>query len=225
MANDYLYETHMHTAESSRCGQDSAAKQVRGYKKRGYSGIIVTDHFINGNSTCPDYLPWEEKMNIAIAGYTAAKKEGNKCGLDVFLGWEFSYHGADFLTYGLDLDFLLAHPNIHKKNPEEYSKIVRKNGGYIAQAHPFRSAYYIADPKPYDPKIIDGIEVFNASEPPENNQKTKQYAKKHKLPMQAGSDSHAVGTKFLSGVIMQERAGSIHDIIDAIKGGDVQLVE
>ena len=185
MEKRYLYETHLHTSESSRCGQDTAATQVRAYKRKGYTGVIITDHFINGNSTCPPNLSWEEKMRHAISGYTAAKKEGDKLDLDVFLGWEFSYNGADFLTYGLGLDFLLANPNVDKLMPLEYSNLVRESGGYIAQAHPFRSAFYIADPQPYSPKMLDGIEVYNASDPSENNKLAREFAIRFDIPMQA----------------------------------------
>lgn len=224
MGQKFLYETHMHTSESSKCGQSSAAQQVRAYKKRGYSGIIITDHFINGHCTCPRHLPWHEKMRHSISGYTAAKKEGDKCGLDVFLGWEFYHKGLEFLTYGLGLDFLLAHPDIDKKAPAEYSSIVRENGGYIAQAHPYRTSSYIINPGPVDPSLLDGIEVFNASEYKEHNRKAFEFAKKHGLPMQAGSDSHSTHVEYPSGIAMQKKAESIHDIIAAITSHQVELL-
>jgi len=53
---EFLYETHMHTSEVSACAVISAEQQVAAYKKRGYCGIISTDHFINGYSTCPKEL-------------------------------------------------------------------------------------------------------------------------------------------------------------------------
>lgn len=224
MAYDFLYETHMHTSEGSKCATSTAAQQVRAYKERGYTGIIITDHFINGYCTCPRDLSWADKMQYVVKGHTAAKREGDRCGLDVFLGWEFSYRGADFLTYGLGLDFLIAHPNIDKMPPEEYSKTVRKNGGYIAQAHPYRMASYINNPAPYDASILDGIEVFNSSDPSENNKKTMRFAKKHNLPIQAGTDSHSVHVGFSSGIVLNKKAESIDDIITAIKGFNVEII-
>ena len=44
----YIYETHLHTSEGSACGVTTGAEAVRAYKKIGYSGIFVTDHFFNG---------------------------------------------------------------------------------------------------------------------------------------------------------------------------------
>jgi len=223
MKNEFLYETHMHTAESSACGHGSAAQHVESYIAKGYTGIIVTDHFINGNSSCPRHLPWEAKMHHVVAGYIAAKKAGDKAGLDVFLGWEFSYHGADFLTYGLGLDFLLANPDVDRLTPPKYSELVRKSGGYIAQAHPFRVASYIRGKAVAAPEILDGMEIRNASDNADTNKRAREYAEQHNIPIQAGSDSHGV-TNNLSGIALKTRASSIHDIIAAIKAREVEII-
>jgi len=221
---DYLYETHMHTSEVSRCAASSAAQQVAAYKKRGYTGIIVTDHFLNGNTTCPRQLPWEKKMKHFFRGFEAAKRAGDKHGLDVFFGWEFTIRGADFLTYGLDLDFLLENPDITWLSIEEYSDLIRENGGYLAQAHPFRDEYYIEHNYPVLPHLIDGVEVYNAIDRKMANDRALAFAELNNLPMQAGTDSHGTGNSLYSGIILRERANSIHDIIKAIKMKDVSLI-
>lgn len=41
----YIYETHFHTADVSTCAHISAQEAVGLYKKAGYSGVVVTDHF------------------------------------------------------------------------------------------------------------------------------------------------------------------------------------
>ena len=41
-----MYETHLHTSEASACSIITGAEQARTYKEAGYSGIIVTDHFL-----------------------------------------------------------------------------------------------------------------------------------------------------------------------------------
>ena len=46
----FLYETHLHTSEASACANVSGREQARIYRKAGYAGIIVTDHFFNGNT-------------------------------------------------------------------------------------------------------------------------------------------------------------------------------
>jgi len=224
IGNKFWYETHMHTSEVSRCAVNTAAEQVRAYKDRGYAGIIITDHFVNGYSTCPRNAPWDVRMKHIISGYTAAKTEGDILGLDVFLGWEFTVKGSDFLTYGLDLDFLVAHPRLDKLSVEKYSALVRENGGYIAQAHPYRDAYYIENKWPVDPKLLDGVEIFNASDSASSNKRALNFATEHDLSVQAGSDSHSVQNHFSSGIKLKQKAKNIHDIIEALKAKEVTLV-
>ena len=47
----YKYETHLHTCEASACASAKGEEQARRYKELGYDGIIVTDHFFNGNTS------------------------------------------------------------------------------------------------------------------------------------------------------------------------------
>jgi len=228
---EYLYETHMHTSEVSGCADSSAEQQVIAYKKRGYTGIIITDHFINGFTSIPKRASWEETMRDVASGYREAKRAGDKCGLDVFFGWEYTIRGADFLTYGLDLDFLISHPGLDKLIIEKYSAIVRENGGYLAQAHPYRSEYYIEHNYPTAPHLLDGVEVFNSMDYEQSNEKALAFAEKHGLAMQAGTDSHNTGnrrhrggTVHYSGVALKKRAQTIHDLIDAIKTKNIRLI-
>jgi len=219
----YLYETHMHTSEVSGCATSSASEQAVAYINRGYTGIIVTDHFTNGYTKCPQNLPWEKKMKHLASGYLGAKKTGDKYGLDVFFGWEFTVRGSDFLTYGLDLDFLLEHPGLDRLDVEEYSTLVRECGGYLAQAHPYRDEYYVEYKFPVEPHLIDGVEVYNSMDRQDVNDKAFTFALEHNLPMQSGTDSHRTGNYNYKGIILQEKAESIHDIIKAIKTNNVVL--
>ena len=50
----YKYETHLHTSEVSKCAHNTGAEMARAYKKAGYTGIFVTDHFFNGNCAIPE---------------------------------------------------------------------------------------------------------------------------------------------------------------------------
>ena len=117
---NYLYETHMHTTESSFCSITKAKEYVRIYKERGYTGIIITDHLRTSNFEKSSFkyfkplIDWEEKVDFFMEGYRNAEEEGDKIGLDVFLGWEFYAEGSEFLTYGLDEEFLLKHEDLDK---------------------------------------------------------------------------------------------------------------
>ena len=139
----YKYETHLHTSEASLCGANTGAELARFYKELGYQGLVVTDHFFNGNTAIDRSLPWEEKVAQYCLGYEHAKEEGDKIGLDVFFGVEWAFHGDEFLLYGVSKEWLLAHPDMldwsHKQLFEEINKI----GGLMIQAHPFRDRGYI----------------------------------------------------------------------------------
>ena len=64
----YRYETHMHTSEASACAVSTGAQMADAHKAAGYTGIIVTDHFFNGNSAVPRDLPWEERIDLFCKG-------------------------------------------------------------------------------------------------------------------------------------------------------------
>ena len=70
----FRYETHMHTAETSACASARGAEQARRYKDEGYDGIIITDHFFNGNchQFIKDCKSWEQKGELFMSGYEAA---------------------------------------------------------------------------------------------------------------------------------------------------------
>ena len=226
----YLYDTHVHTKEVSCCGASSAAKQVRAFKKKGYTGIIITDHLVRGYSNCDESLPWEERVRFHLSGYEKAKKEGDLCGLDVFLGWEYTSRetrdGVDFLTYGLDAKFLLAYPDLVDLKIEEYCYLVRKHNGYIAQAHPFRNVAVLGmEAGPVSPMLIDGIEVYNAGRSESINAPAFEFAMKHNLFIQAGSDSHEESYPLNPcGIALGKKAESIFDIIEAIKSRTVTII-
>ena len=220
----YLYETHMHTSPVSNCADASPAEQVSAYKARGYAGIIVTDHFLNGNTGCPRGLSWEQKIDFFTSGYLAAKKEGARCGLDVFFGLEYSVGGTEFLTYGLTPELLREHTDMDRLTVREYSVFVRSRGGFLAQAHPYRMARWIQNPRPADPGLIDAVEVYNAGMPQSVNEKAFEFARRHHLPMQAGSDSHYADIPLVSGIALERKAESIFDVIEAIKGKQNDLV-
>jgi hypothetical protein len=220
----FTYETHMHTYPVSACAHATPLQQARAYADRGYAGVIVTDHFLNGNTSCPHNKPWEWRIKYFASGYEAVLSEGKKLGLDVFFGWEFCCSdGTEFLTSGLGIDFLLANPDMDRLGIAKYSDLVRSHGGYLAQAHPYRVGSWIANQYPVNPKHVDGIEVHNATMPNHTNKKALDFARRHNLAMQAGSDSHHADISCAAGVRLRERAGGIGDIIDAIRSGSAVL--
>ena len=215
----YKYETHLHTNEASACAVDSARDMVRAYAAAGYDGIIVTDHFFNGNTCVPSYLPWPQRVELFCRGYENAKEEGDKCGLQVFFGWEYGYYHTDLLTYGLDKQFLLDNPDILSWGLEEYAFRVHSRGGLITHAHPFREAYYIDQIRLF-PDLVDAVEVINAGNSSSAyNRKALLYAERHGLPQTSGSDAHAVRPILGAGIAADRRIESVSDYISMIRSG------
>lgn len=224
----FWYETHMHTSEGSACGKSSGAEMARAYAKCGYTGIIVTDHFFYGNTAVDRALPWEEWVEGFCLGYEHARAEGDRLGLQVFFGWESGYHGPEFLVYGLDKEWLLAHPEIRDATVEEQFQLVHEGGGIISHAHPYREASYISEVQLF-PGYVDAVEGLNAAHMgrltgkrhPEYNEMAMAYAEKHHLPMTAGSDQHSTQMLY-GGMIFSRKLNDIHDFAHAVIRGEAQ---
>ena len=209
----YLYETHMHTCQGSACGVSTGAEQARFYKEMGYTGIIVTDHFTGGNTAVPRDLPWRERVDRFCSGYEDALIEGQKIGLDVFFAWEQNYDGDEYLVYGPDKAWLLAHPDVEHWTRQKQLEAVHGAGGAVIQAHPFRHRDYIK----YillGPKYCDGIEVANTGNTPDADACARRYAQAYHLLVTAGTDNHnclKADPAKLMGVELDARLTSVKD--------------
>ena len=223
----YKYETHMHTAEASACASSTGAEMARAHKEAGYTGIFVTDHFFNGNTTVPRALPWAERVKRFCLGYEHAREEGEKIGLQVFFGFEYAYHGAEFLVYNLDKQWLLDHENIDVVSPRLALAQMHQGGAVIIQAHPFRERDYI-DHIQLFPRDIDGVEAINAAHLGEEgkrmNARAFAYAEMFNLPVTAGSDSHSVGRMFGGGIEVAEKMTCPADYLTHLRDGTLKLL-
>jgi hypothetical protein len=219
----YRYETHLHTSESSACAIISGAEQAYSYKKAGYTGIIVTDHFFNGNSTVPKNLAWQQRVELFCRGYENAKQVGDRIGLSVFFGWEANFKGTEFLIYGLDKEWLIRNPDILSWTLEEHYEKIHKAGGFVVHAHPFRMRTYIKEVRLF-PECTDAVEAYNVGNLNEEfDHKALLYAKKNKLPITGGTDSHGL-EKTRSGIVFEKKLENINDYIDGIKSGRYNII-
>ena len=88
----YLYETHCHTAPVSKCSKASAEDTVRFYKKMGYDGLFITNHFLDGNINLEVWnWPYAEQIDYYFSDYEKAAEIGKEVGIKVFPGVELSY--------------------------------------------------------------------------------------------------------------------------------------
>lgn len=211
----YKYEMHCHTSQTSGCSRIKAEDLIDCYKKLGYDGVVITDHFFNGNSTVPRNLPWKKRIELFMQGYRAAKMRGDGVGVDVLFGWEISYHGTDFLTYGLGEEWLLKNENCDLLSLGDYSDLVHRSGGYIVHAHPFREADYI-DMIRLLPRKVDAVETINACRTDFENSMANQYADNYSLAKICGSDNHVGYLDRVAALVIDFRAKNSGEIMKAV---------
>jgi hypothetical protein len=164
----YQYETHLHTAPVSRCAWSDVEDSLIFYKELGYDGVFITNHFLDGNINVDHSLSYEEKIEFYFSDYEKGVALGENLGIKVFCGVELTYGGTDFLIYGLDKAWFLAHPEVMEMKKSEELRLMMESGALIIQAHPFREAGYIDHIRLF-PRRVHGVEVINACRTEEEN--------------------------------------------------------
>ena len=200
----YIYETHMHTKEASACSGTEGREFIKYMSDLGYSGIIITDHFFNGNSC-----------------YKHALEEAQKTGSDltVMFGIEYNFKGDEFLLYGVDEKWLLDNPDIMEKDRYEVCESVHNYGGIMVQAHPYRERGYLSEIN-LTPAVCDGVEVYNACNPDYQNSLGYEYAVEKKFRMSAGSDIHNPGQPDMGGMSFDHKINSIEEYVKAFMNNE-----
>lgn len=216
----------MHTAEGSACASATGAQQAEQYKALGYSTIIVTDHFFNGNTAVDRSLPWEERIDAFCLGFENAKKRGDEIGLNVLFGLEYAWEGADFLAYGIDKEWLKDNPDLMDISVREFCDRVHYAGGAIVHAHPFREAHwYIFDLK-FLPWHTDGVEIYNAGNGEKIwNERAKWYCEQYGFTATAGSDCHHIGGDRFFAALTDFEITDISQYVDALKNKKISGLE
>ena len=158
----YLYETHLHTCEASKCGKIHGEDYIPYMMEKGYSGLVVTDHFFNGNTCVPACLSWKDRIDFYCSGYERALKAAQGTDFNVMFGVEFNFNKDEYLLYGIDKQWLYDNECIMEMTRHELFDAVHKAGGIMIQAHPFRERDYLSDIK-LAPTAADGVEVYNAA--------------------------------------------------------------
>ncbi len=219
----YRYETHLHTFPVSRCARASVEENLEFYKSLGYDGVFITNHFLDGNINIDPETPYEEKIGFYFSDYEKGVEIGKKLGIKVFCGVEISYGGTDFLIYGLDKAWFLAHPEIMTMKKSEELRFMMESGAAVIQAHPYREADYIDHIRLY-PRNVHGVEVENSCRTDEENRMAKIYAESYRLIAFAGSDNHsAAKQKKLAGVCCEEGVESETDFVEKLLGGQMKI--
>jgi len=219
-------ETHLHTAESSCCGDVPASELVRLYKDAGYSTIFVTDHYTHewfapheGNAK-----EFEEKVDHFLLGYRLAKEEGDRIGVTVLLGAELKFgedDKNDYLIYNITED--TVKDRLYRMTPETFFDYANERGILVIAAHPFR-----ADRTPV-PHAVHGFEVLNANPRHSydmHNDIAQRFAEQNPHHLRTGgSDTHELPDVAAGGIMTDRMITSSEDFISVLKSGKYELID
>ena len=219
----YVYETHLHTLPVSRCAKASVRENLEFYKELGFDGVFITNHFIDGNINCNEPLSYADKINFYFSDYELGVELGKEIGIKVFCGIEMSYYGIDFLVYGLNKEWFLAHEEITTMKQSEKLKYLADAGALIIHAHPFREASYI-DHIHLFPRLVHGVETYNACRDDFTNSMAEHYAQAYGLLPFAGSDNHQAGNQMkFGGMESDVPIENENDFIEKVRNGELKL--
>lgn len=222
MEKQYIYDTHIHTIETSPCGKIPAVETVDHYAAHGYTGLVITDHLH------PEFLAkvdedhdWDHVVDLYTAGYRAAKKRGDEIGFDVIFGAEmrFPENNNDYLVYDIDENWLRAHPYVICQSAREFFEKYHDEV-LVMHAHPYRDGNLTVFED-----AVHGIELINTN-PRHNNWPDRALALWQRHPeyyIQAGSDMHQVTDRCLAGIITDHRITNSHEYAELIRSGVYDL--
>ena len=219
----FRYETHLHTFPVSRCGKVSVEENLKFYKEKGYDGVFITNHFLDGNINFDKTLPYEEGIEFYFSDYEKALELGKEIGIKVFLGVELAYGGSDFLIYGLEKEWYLRHPEIMEMKKSEELRLMMDEGALVIHAHPFREAKRIDHIRLY-PRCVHGVEIINACRSEEENEMARLFAEHYGLLSFAGSDNHfGKEQPLLAGLEFETPLQNEADFVRRVKNNEMKL--
>lgn len=173
----YKYDFHCHVHEGSNDSKVCAKEYIDSLIEKGFTGLLVTDH-------------------NTYNGYRYIKNNYINNDLVILKGIEYSTLDAGHILVIMPDNYYLD--DIERKSAKLIDLIgyVHKHGGILGPAHPFSEPYLsIFSSNKYKNnfdicKQFDFIEIFNAGEKGEENQRAKQIAHDYGLFTTAGSDAH-----------------------------------
>ncbi len=221
----YLYELHMHTSHGSACGRATIGQMLCRYKELGFSGVVVTDHFLGGNTAVDRSLPWDEAVRAYAHAYTAGQQLARELDMDLLFGIEEGYGGGkEFLVYGVEPEFLLERPFLRSASVETWSREVHGAGGVLIYAHPFRDRAYIPNPLGMpDLSLADGVEIFNRGNDSAANARARVVFWQEDLILIAGSDKHSHHFDDPCALELSRRVHTSRELAQVLKSRDFSL--
>ena len=106
----YKYEMHIHTSPCSGGGEDIRA-HIDDLIAKGFSGMVVTNHFYAGDNRIDRNLPWEEFVDAYRQDYLYGLEYARTKDFDLLFGLEEHVgRGQEILIYGITPEVIEGHP-------------------------------------------------------------------------------------------------------------------
>lgn len=221
----FSYEMHLHASPCSG-GGDEIGNHIEALRKKGFSGAVLTDHFFRGDTKIDKTLPWADFVDRYADTYEKGKKLARLYDFDLLFGIEeHLWGGKEFLVYGITPDTLYRNPDLRGADLAAFCNTVHKEGGLVFQAHPFRERWYITEPGAVtETALIDGIEVYNAGNTTEENEKAAAWLAAHPMRAIAGSDAHSAAQGGRAGILSTTRVKSEAELVSLLLSGRYRLL-
>lgn len=220
---EYKYETHCHTKYGSRqCGRVEPKEIVRLYKERGYSGIVVTDHYSPLTFDLFHGITNPKKFIDCYINPYYDMKQYEDDDFSVMFGMELRHYGTanDYLIYGVDDKWLREQGNLLAVMEKDVYKMMHAQGYLVYQAHPYREGI-----RRCNPDYIDGVEIFNGKSTKAQNEKSEAWAKANGKLMISGSDFHVPKNLARGGIITNHKIKNNADLLETLKSMDFKMIK
>lgn len=222
----YKTELHCHTSEFSWCSNQSGADKAEMYIEKGYTTVVVTNHF------CPYYPDHKDHEAFVKRYFEAADtmRQAAQGRLNVITGMELTFKesGNDYLVYGMTEEMLLDMPDILDMGHRRFFEWANINGVLLIQAHPLRFGI-----ETNEPWYLHGIEVFNGGHHDFCNKAAEAWAdiydkefntEGRRFIRTSGSDHHNSDQLIRGGIVTDTEIKNVSELIDTLKSGNYTLI-
>lgn len=195
-----LIDLHAHSGPLSPCCRIPYDKVLEEALAHGMDGIVLTNHYQKSNMKEDSLESYVEKY---IDEYYRTEAYGRKIGCRVFFGVEVTmerYPKVHMLLYGIDPEYLRAHPDLFDLTQKELYELTKAGGGIMVQAHPFRNGTTVLDPAYLDGVEINCHPIYKKS----YAQELIDIAEKEHLLLTCGGDYHADTYRPKCGMILPD---------------------
>lgn len=210
---EYKYEMHTHTGPVSQCGRVAPKDIMNMYMQKGYSGIVLTDHYSPLTFYNHNYFAPQKKIDFYLYSYREMKKIAPP-DFTVMLGIELRHYATanDYLIYGIDEKWLTKQGNLMAVWEKKVYDMMHAEGYLVYQAHPFRPGI-----RRCHPDYIDGVEIYNGKTPKADNERAEKWAKENNKLMVSGSDFHVPKQLAKGGIITEKPIKSNADLLTVLQ--------